>query len=72
LVQELQTYSNFRYQLVGFLLSVIYSGRPIEMDKPYIWLKPQKPAFYDLKSKVPLNLGIKYQRFNANGRPLDL
>jgi hypothetical protein len=39
----------FRYQLVGLPLSVICSGRPIELDKPHIWLKPLKPVFLRLK-----------------------
>jgi hypothetical protein len=33
LVQQQQAY--FRYQLIGFPLSVICSGRPIELDKPH-------------------------------------
>jgi hypothetical protein len=34
-------------------------------------LKPLKLVFCYLKSKFPLNLKIKYQRFNAKGRPFD-
>jgi hypothetical protein len=38
---QLETYysyqqTNFRYQLNGLPLSIICSGRPIEMDKPHI------------------------------------
>jgi hypothetical protein len=31
-----QRQANVRYQLIGLPLSVIYSGRPIETDKPQI------------------------------------
>jgi hypothetical protein len=33
-------------------------------------VKTLKPVFFDLKSQFPLNSKIKYQRFNAKGRPL--
>jgi hypothetical protein len=52
---------------MGFLLSVLCRGRPIELDKQHNWLEPLKPVFCDLKSKFPLILKIKYQRFNGNG-----
>jgi hypothetical protein len=40
----------------------------ISWDYPF---KPLKLVFCSLKSKFPLILKIKYQRFNGNGRPLD-
>jgi hypothetical protein len=35
-------------------------------------LQPLKPVFCYLKRKFPLNLKIKYQRYNAKERPFDL
>jgi hypothetical protein len=54
----------FGYQLFA-------AGAPLNWISHIFWLKPLKPVFCDLKSKFPLNLKIKYQRFNGNGRPLD-
>ncbi len=56
---------------MGLPLPILCIGRPIELDKPHILLKPLKPVSGDLKSKFPLILKIKYQQFNGNGRPLD-
>jgi hypothetical protein len=56
---------------MGFPLSVLCSGRPIELEKPHILPLAAETGFCDLKSKFPLILKIKYQRFNVNGRPLD-
>jgi hypothetical protein len=41
------------------------------MDKPRVLAEAVETPFYDLKSKFPLDLRIKYQRFSANERPLD-
>jgi hypothetical protein len=54
----------FRYQFFA-------AGAPLNWISHIFWLKPLKPVFYDLKSKFPLILKIKYQRFNGNERPLD-
>ncbi len=59
----------FRYQLVGLPLSVICSGRPIELDKPYILSLAAETGFLRFKEQVPLKFKKKYQRFNAKGRP---
>jgi hypothetical protein len=40
------------------------------MDKPHILAYAAETGFLRFsKSKLPLNLKIKYQRFNAKGRP---
>ncbi len=44
----------FRYQLVGLPLSVICSGRPIELDKPYILALAAETGFLRFKKQVPL------------------
>jgi hypothetical protein len=43
----------FRYQLVGFLLSVICSGRPIELDKLHILALAVETSFLRFKEQVP-------------------
>jgi hypothetical protein len=68
LVQQQQAY--FRYQLIGFPLSVICSGRPIELDKPHNFALVAGNGFCNLKSKFPLTLNEKYQQFIANEGPL--
>jgi hypothetical protein len=45
--------SLFRNQLVGLPLSVICSGRPIELDKPHILALAAETVFCYLKSKFP-------------------
>jgi hypothetical protein len=45
----------FRYQLVGLLLSVICSGRPVELDKPHILALAAETGFLLFKEQVPLN-----------------
>jgi hypothetical protein len=52
----------FRYQFLA-------AG--IELDKPHILALAAETVFCDLKSKFPIILKLKYQRFNGNGRPLD-
>jgi hypothetical protein len=54
----------FRYQFFA-------AGAPLNWISHIFWLKPLKPFFFYLKSKFPLILKIKYQRFNGNGRSLD-
>ncbi len=51
---------------MGFPLSVLCSGSPMYFDKHIFLLKLLKLVICDLKSKFPLNLTIKYQRFNVN------
>jgi hypothetical protein len=46
--------ANFRYQLVGSPLSVICSGRPIELDKPHVVALATETVFLLFKEKVPL------------------
>jgi hypothetical protein len=46
--------SLFRYQLVGLLLSVFSSGRPIELDKPHILALAAETVFLLFKEQVPL------------------
>jgi hypothetical protein len=70
-LSTLQQQAYFRYQLVGLPLSVICSGRPIELDKPHVLALAAETGFCNLKSKFPLILKIKYQRFNGNGRSPD-
>jgi hypothetical protein len=40
--------------LMGFLLSVICSGRPIELDKPHILALAAETGFLLFKEQVPL------------------
>jgi hypothetical protein len=40
----------FRYQLIGFPVSVLGSWRPIEMDKPHILTEPLKAVIFILKA----------------------
>jgi hypothetical protein len=54
----------FRYQFFA-------AGAPLNWISHIFLLKQLKPVLCDLKSKFPLILKIKYQRFNGNGRPLD-
>jgi hypothetical protein len=53
-----------RYQLFA-------AGAPLKWTNHMFSLKLLKPVFGNLKSKFPLILKIKYQRFNGNGIPLD-
>jgi hypothetical protein len=46
------------HQLIGLLLSAIFTGCPIEMGGHIFLLKLLKPFFCDLKSKFPLNVKI--------------
>jgi hypothetical protein len=41
---------------MGFLLSVICSGRPIEFDKPHTLAIADETIFLLFKEQVPLNL----------------
>jgi hypothetical protein len=54
----------FRYQLFAV-------GAPLNWISHIFWLKLLKPVFCNLKSKFPLIIKIKYQGFNAKGRPFD-
>jgi hypothetical protein len=56
---------------MGFPLSVICCGRPIELDKPHILALADKTGFLLLKEQVPIKFKNKYQRLNAKGRPFD-
>jgi hypothetical protein len=56
---------------MGFPLSVLCSGSPIELDKPHILAYAAETSFLRFKELVHLNFKNKYQRFNGNGRPLD-
>jgi hypothetical protein len=56
---------------MGFPLSVICCGRPIELDKPHILALAAETSFLLFKEQVPLKFKKKYQRFNAKGRPFD-
>jgi hypothetical protein len=47
------------------------AGAPLKWISHIFWLKPLDPVFGNLKSKFPLLLKIKYQRFNGNERPHD-
>jgi hypothetical protein len=54
----------YRYQLFAV-------GTPLNWISHIFWLKPLKLVFCDLKRKFSLNKKIKYQRFNAKGRPFN-
>ncbi len=56
---------------MGFPLSDICSGRPIELDKPHILALATETGFLLFKEQVPLKLKKKNQQFNAKGRPVD-
>jgi hypothetical protein len=58
--------------MIGFPLSVICSGHPIDLNKPHILAEDPETVFYDLKIKFLLKYKIKYQWSNAKGRPFDL
>jgi hypothetical protein len=47
------------------------TGAPLKWMS-YILALAAETGFWHLKSKFPLNVKIKYQRFNAKSRPLDL
>jgi hypothetical protein len=55
---------------MGFPLSVICSGRPIELDKPHILALATETGFLLFKEQVPLKLkkrNISGPRFYAKG-----
>jgi hypothetical protein len=56
----------FRYQFFA-------GGAPFNWisHKFFFLAKDAETIFFDLKSKFPLILKIKYQWFNGNGRPLE-
>jgi hypothetical protein len=41
------------------------------MDKPHILAEATETVFSNLKRKIPINLKIKCQKFNAKRRPFD-
>jgi hypothetical protein len=52
---------------MGFLLSVICSGRPIELDKPHILALADETGFLLFKEQVPLEFkkeisAVQYER----------
>jgi hypothetical protein len=47
---------------MGFPLSVICSGRPIELDKPHILALADETGLLLFKEQVPLKFKKKYQR----------
>jgi hypothetical protein len=49
----------FRYELIGFLLSVICSGRPIDLHKPHIFAQASKTSFLQFKGRVPFKIKKK-------------
>ncbi len=55
----------------AFCYQFFAAGAPLNWISHIFWLKLLKPFFCDLKSKFPIILKIKYQRFNENGRPLN-
>ncbi len=57
---------------MGFPLSVICSGRPIELDKPHILALAAETRFLLFKEQAPLKFKKENQRFNAKGKPFDL
>jgi hypothetical protein len=56
---------------MGFPLSVICSGRPIELDKPHILALAAETGFLQFKEEVPLKFKKKYQPFDVKRRPFD-
>ncbi len=44
---------------MGFLLSVLGSGRPIEFDKPHILASATETGFLQFKEQVPFNIKNK-------------
>jgi hypothetical protein len=44
---------------MGFPLSVLRSGRPIELDKPHILVLAAETGFLRFKEQVPHNLNNK-------------
>jgi hypothetical protein len=54
---------------MGFPLSVFCSGHPMDKNKSHIFASAVEIDFLLFKEQVPLNLKIKYQQFNAKGRP---
>jgi hypothetical protein len=44
---------------MGFLLSVLCSGRPIEFDKPHILALATETVFLQFKEQVPFNFKNK-------------
>jgi hypothetical protein len=50
---------------MGFLLSALCSRCPMDMDKPHILAQDAETGFMHLKSKLTLDLKIKYQQFYA-------
>jgi hypothetical protein len=48
---------------MGFPLSVICSGRPIELDKPHILVLAAETGFLLFKEQVPL----KFKKRNISG-----
>jgi hypothetical protein len=62
----LKAASLFQLQLIGFPLSVICSGHPIEIDKPHILALVAETSFLPFKEQVPFNFKNKiYQQFNV-------
>jgi hypothetical protein len=44
---------------MGFPLSVLCSGRPIELDKPHILAQASETGFLQFKEQVPFNFKNK-------------
>jgi hypothetical protein len=44
---------------MGFPLSVLCSGRPIEFDKPHIFSSAAETGFLQFKEQIPFNIKNK-------------
>jgi hypothetical protein len=60
---ELQREAYFLYQLVGLPLSVIFSGCPIELDKPHNLALAAETSFLLFKEQV----SVKFKKRNISG-----
>jgi hypothetical protein len=56
---------------MGFLLSVICCGRPIELDKPHILALAAETVFLLFKEQVPLKFKKEISAVQSKGRPFD-
>jgi hypothetical protein len=56
---------------MGFLLSILCSVCPVDMNKPYILASAAETAFFQFKEQVPFNLKLTYLLFNVKGRYFD-
>jgi hypothetical protein len=58
--------------LADWINTISYrAGTPLKWISHIFWLTLLEPVFNNSKSKFPFNKKIKYQQFDANGKPFN-